>query len=178
LRIFFTFINFAAPLQRQNRGVDRYDQQYGLHTWLQAARGTISSCRWPTPSGYERNEILAAAEALDTAYLSAFTDPMQADQAALTPVVTTDVWTSMGFEMKPRSATSRRSRIYPGSTPDDGSCHRGAVFMHCLPAHRGEEVSAEVLDGTQSVMVWDEAENETRIAKALMEYLLLGRINS
>jgi len=53
--------------------------------------------------------------------------------------------------------------------------HKDAIFMHCLPAHRGEEVSADVMDSKQSV-VWDEAENRLHVQKALMEYLLLGKI--
>jgi ornithine carbamoyltransferase len=57
------------------------------------------------------------------------------------------------------------------------SAAEDALFMHCLPAHRGEEVTEEVLEGAQSV-VWEEAENRLHVQKALMEYLLLGKINS
>jgi ornithine carbamoyltransferase len=55
--------------------------------------------------------------------------------------------------------------------------HADALFMHCLPAHRGEEVSADVIDGPQSV-VWDEAENRLHTQKALLEYLVCGRIEN
>jgi ornithine carbamoyltransferase len=57
------------------------------------------------------------------------------------------------------------------------AAHPEALFMHCLPAHRGEEVSAEVLEGPQSV-VWEEAENRLHVQKALMEYLLLGKVDT
>jgi ornithine carbamoyltransferase len=62
------------------------------------------------------------------------------------------------------------ANMMAGARPD-------ALFMHCLPAHRGEEVSTEVLEGPQSV-VWEEAENRLHVQKALMEYLLLGRIDT
>jgi ornithine carbamoyltransferase len=82
----------------------------------------------------------------------------------------------MGFE----SETDDRKKAFADFTVDGemmAVAARDALFMHCLPAHRGEEVSAEVLDGPQSV-VWDEAENRLHVQKALMEYLLLGKIDS
>jgi len=87
--------------------------------------------------------------------------------------VTTDVWTSMGFEAEDQA----RRRAFSGWCVDAqvmAAARPDAVFMHCLPAHRGEEVSEDVLDGPQSV-VWDEAENRLHVQKALMEYLLLGQ---
>jgi ornithine carbamoyltransferase len=99
---------------------------------------------------------------------------MMAAQGA--DLVTTDVWTSMGFE----SETDDRKKAFADFMVDSemmAVAARDALFMHCLPAHRGEEVSAEVLDGPQSV-VWDEAENRLHVQKALMEYLLLGKIDS
>jgi ornithine carbamoyltransferase len=89
-------------------------------------------------------------------------------------LVTTDVWTSMGFEAE----NEERMRDFEDWQVDADMMRVAkpdAVFMHCLPAHRGEEVAAEVIDGPQSV-VWDEAENRLHTQKALMEYLLLGKI--
>jgi ornithine carbamoyltransferase len=90
-------------------------------------------------------------------------------------LVTTDVWTSMGFEAE----NEARQRAF-ADWMVDGDMMRlakpDALFMHCLPAHRGEEVAAEVIDGPQSV-VWDEAENRLHAQKALLEYLVCGRVN-
>jgi ornithine carbamoyltransferase len=88
-------------------------------------------------------------------------------------LVTTDVWTSMGYEAE----NEARKAAFADWCVDEEmmrAARPDALFMHCLPAHRGEEVTAGVLDGPQSV-VWDEAENRLHAQKALMEYLLLGR---
>ncbi|MDR2154773.1 MAG: ornithine carbamoyltransferase, partial [Burkholderiaceae bacterium] len=89
-------------------------------------------------------------------------------------LVTTDVWTSMGYEAE----NEARRQAFARWCVDQAMMHAAkpdALFMHCLPAHRGEEVSAEVIDGPQSV-VWDEAENRMHVQKALMERLLLGYV--
>ena len=88
-------------------------------------------------------------------------------------LVTTDVWTSMGYEAE----NEERRKAFANWCVDAdmmAAAQPDALFMHCLPAHRGEEVTAEVIDGAQSV-VWDEAENRMHVQKALMEYLLLGQ---
>ena len=75
-------------------------------------------------------------------------------------------------------SSAERMKAFDGFIVDEAKMARAAsdaLFMHCLPAHRGEEVAAEVIDGPQSV-VWDEAENRLHVQKALIEYLLLGRI--
>jgi ornithine carbamoyltransferase len=80
----------------------------------------------------------------------------------------------MGYEKE----NAERLKAFDGFIVDEAKMARAsgdALFMHCLPAHRGEEVSAGVIDGPQSV-VWDEAENRLHVQKALIEYLLLGRI--
>ena len=91
-------------------------------------------------------------------------------------LVTTDVWTSMGFESE-NEARKRDFQDWMVDAEMMKAAKKDALFMHCLPAHRGEEVTAEVIDGPQSV-VWDEAENRLHVQKALMEYLLLGKVES
>ncbi len=85
-------------------------------------------------------------------------------------IVVTDVWTSMGKE----SEKKQRLKAFKGYQVDQrmmSAAKSDALFMHCLPAHRGEEVSAEVIDGKQSV-VWDEAENRLHAQKALLVHLI------
>jgi ornithine carbamoyltransferase len=139
------------------------------NTWLQAADLLGFTVHVSTPSGYEVNQTVAGLRSSDS--YRVFTDPLQACQGA--HLVTTDVWTSMGYEAENEARRTAfaswcvdRTKM-AAAAPD-------ALFMHCLPAHRGEEVEAEVIDGPQSV-VWDEAENRMHAQKALMEYLLLGR---
>ena len=140
------------------------------HTWLQAADVLGFAVHISTPSGYEVN--LDVAGLRNTACFKVFKDPLEACRGA--DLVTTDVWTSMGYEAENETRRAAfadwcvDAEMMAVAKPD-------ALFMHCLPAHRGEEVAAEVIDGPQSV-VWDEAENRMHVQKALMEYLLLGRI--
>ena len=101
-----------------------------------------------------------------------FADPMDACRGA--DLVTTDVWTSMGFEAE----NEARKRAFADWMVDADMMRQAkpdALFMHCLPAHRGEEVAADVIDGPQSV-VWDEAENRLHAQKALLEFLVCGRV--
>jgi len=142
------------------------------YTWLEAARIFDFKLHVATPPGYEMKS--QRGERLDEAHLAVFNDPMAAAKGA--HLVTTDVWTSMGYEAE----TETLKKAFADFTVDAKmmkAAAKDALFMHCLPAHRGEEVAAEVLEGPQSV-VWDEAENRLHVQKALMEYLLLGRINS
>jgi ornithine carbamoyltransferase len=140
------------------------------NTWLQAAELLGFTVHVSTPSGYEVDPVLAGVK--NPACYKVFTDPHEACAGA--DLVTTDVWTSMGYEAE----NEVRRAAFALWCVDEDMMHTakpGALFMHCLPAHRGEEVSAEVIDGPQSV-VWDEAENRMHVQKALMEYLLLGRL--
>jgi ornithine carbamoyltransferase len=140
------------------------------YSWLQAAEILGFKVHISTPKGYEVDRQVTGSSA--TAHFAVFEDPLQACQGA--DLITTDVWTSMGFEAE-NEARKRAFAQWKVSPAMMAAAKPGALFMHCLPAHRGEEVDAEVIDGPQSV-VWDEAENRLHVQKALMEFLLLGRI--
>ena len=140
------------------------------NTWLQAAELLDFTVHVSTPGGYEVDQAVAGIRSADS--YKVFSNPMDACSGA--DLVTTDVWTSMGFEAE----NEARKKAFADWCVDSEmmrSAKPDALFMHCLPAHRGEEVEADVIDGPQSV-VWDEAENRMHVQKALMEYLLLGKL--
>ena len=140
------------------------------NTWLQAADLLGFTVHVSTPGGYEVDQSVAGVRTQSS--YRVFSDPLQACEGA--DLVTTDVWTSMGYEaenaarMQAFASWRVTAAMMAAAAPD-------ALFMHCLPAHRGEEVDADVIDGPQSV-VWDEAENRMHVQKALMEYLLRGKL--
>ena len=167
----FTYIEHRGPIQ--GRVVAWIgDGNNMANTWAQAAALLGFTLRVSTPRGYEVDTQLAALDGTPlTKGWQNFNDPMKACEGA--DLVTTDVWTSMGYEAENEA---RRKAFADWCVDGDmmAAAKADALFMHCLPAHRGEEVTAEVIDGPQSV-VWDEAENRMHVQKALMEYLLLGR---
>ena len=165
----YTFIEHRGPIQGKTVAWIG-DSNNVCNTWLQAAEVLDFNVHVSTPPGYEVEPERAGLYGTD--HYEEFSDPMEAARDA--HLVTTDVWTSMGFE----SENEERKRDFEDWQVDAEMMKRAgrdALFMHCLPAHRGEEVAAAVIDGTQSV-VWDEAENRLHTQKALMEFLLLGKV--
>ena len=165
----FTFIEHRGSIQGK---VVAWvgDGNNMANTWLQAADILGFTLHVSTPSGYEIDPLMAGVK--NPGCVKVFNHPMEACAGA--HLVTTDVWTSMGFEEE----NEARMKVFVDWCVDAdmmAAAQPDALFMHCLPAHRGEEVEAEVIDGPQSV-VWDEAENRLHAQKALMEYLVLGRI--
>ncbi len=146
------------------------DSNNVCNTWLQAAEVLDFNVHVSTPPGYEVEPERANLHG--TGHYREFTDPMEAARGA--HLVTTDVWTSMGFEAE-NEARKRDFEDWQVDADMMRNAAKDAVFMHCLPAHRGEEVAAEVIDGPASV-VWEEAENRLHTQKALMEFLLRGRV--
>ena len=137
------------------------------HSYINAARQYDFQLNIACPEGYlPDSDVLQAAGDHAVLYDSVKAATSGAD------LVVTDVWASMGQEQE----QARREQAFADFQVDTAvmeTAASDALFMHCLPAHRGEEVSAEVIDGTQSV-VWDEAENRLHAQKALLE-LLLGK---
>lgn len=138
------------------------------HSWIVSAGVAGFELVLACPSGYEPDEDVLSESRERGARVRVVERAEEAlDQAS---VVTTDVWASMGQERE----TAERQRAFAGFMVDDAAMKRAAgdaIFLHCLPAHRGEEVSASVIDGPQS-RVWDEAENRLHTQKALLEWLI------
>ena len=140
-----------------------------LYSWLYAASILGFKVHISAPPGYSINPTQVPDN--DDCY-DFFLSPEEAAEGA--DLVTTDNWRSCGYDENQAKRQSKSARwqvnetVMKAAKPD-------TLFMHCLPAFRGQEVSSEVIDGPQSV-VWDEAENRLHFQKALMEYLLLGRI--
>jgi len=161
----YTFIEHRGPIQGKTVAWIG-DSNNMCNTWLQAAEILDFRLNVSTPPGYEIEPQRANGN------YRAFRDPLAAAKGA--HLVTTDVWTSMGFEAEDKKRR-RAFRDWQVGAEMMHAARKDAVFMHCLPAHRGEEVAAEVIDGPQSV-VWDEAENRLHTQKALLEFLVLGKV--
>jgi ornithine carbamoyltransferase len=135
------------------------------HSYINAARQFGFKLQAACPEGYDPDQgvVEAAGDCVEIVR-----DPKAAAEGA--DLVTTDVWASMGQEEEQKI----REKAFVGFMVDDdimACANDDALFLHCLPAHRGEEVSASVIDGKQSV-VWDQAENRLHAQKALLEFLL------
>jgi ornithine carbamoyltransferase len=135
------------------------------HSYINAARQFDFQLRIATPAAYKPDAGITAAGG---DRISLFEDPMEAAEGA--DLVVTDVWASMGQEDEQSERAHEFSAFQVNKTLM-GKTGKDALFMHCLPAHRGEEVTADVIDGPQSV-VWDEAENRLHAQKALLEFLI------
>ena len=135
------------------------------HSYINAARQWGFKLNIACPEGYDPDQSIYAAAGDQVEIIR---DPMAASTGS--DLIVTDVWTSMGQEEE----QARRELAFDGYFVDDklmAQANNDALFMHCLPAHRGEEVSASVIDGKQSV-VWDEAGNRLHAQKALLEFLM------
>jgi ornithine carbamoyltransferase len=137
------------------------------NSWINAAGSLGFELRLACPEGYDPNaEILRRNQSQSK--ITVTRDPREAVRGA--HVVNTDVWASMGQEEE----QAERERAFRGYMVDENlmkTASRDAIFLHCLPAHRGEEVSDGVIEGNQS-RVWDEAENRLHVQKAIMATLM------
>jgi ornithine carbamoyltransferase len=139
------------------------------NSWMNAAYRLGFHLTLACPEGYDPNPVILE-RAQSAAEVRVVRDPSEAADGA--DVVNTDVWASMGQE----DEQAVRQKVFDGYTVDEklmSRASKGAIFLHCLPAHRGEEVAPEVIDGPQS-RVWNEAENRLHIQKAIMANLMGG----
>ncbi|MGA9838489.1 MAG: ornithine carbamoyltransferase [Gemmatimonadaceae bacterium] len=139
------------------------------NSWINAAGRLGFELRLACPEGYEPADHLLA-EAKKTAKITVVRDPVAAAEGA--HVVTTDVWASMGQEQEQKTRAKAFAK-YVVNAKLMKKADPQAIFLHCLPAHRGEEVAGDVIDGPQS-RVWDEAENRLHVQKAIMAVLMGG----
>ncbi|MCA2985479.1 ornithine carbamoyltransferase [Gemmatimonas sp.] len=138
------------------------------NSWIEAAAHLGFALRLACPAGYDPDEQFLAHAASQGANVQLLRDPREA--VANADVVTTDVWASMGQEEE-QAKRALAFALYQVDGDLMARARSHAIFLHCLPAHRGEEVTADVIDGPQSV-VWDEAENRLHIQKAIMAALM------
>jgi ornithine carbamoyltransferase len=139
------------------------------NSWINAAYRLGFELTLACPEGYDPDAFILA-RARECAPVRVVRDPAEAVAGA--DVVNTDVWASMGQEEE----QAKRAKAFAGYTVNGtlmARAARDAIFLHCLPAHRGEEVAAAVIDGPQS-RVWDEAENRLHVQKAVMTMLMGG----
>jgi ornithine carbamoyltransferase len=137
------------------------------NSWLEAAGQLKLELRLACPPGYKPDAKILAAARRRGGRITVVDKPAEAVAGA--DVISTDVWASMGQEVE----AEKRRRAFAGFLVNNAlmaRANRGAIFLHCLPAHRGEEVADAVLEGPAS-RVWDEAENRLHMQKAIMEFL-------
>ncbi|PIP39383.1 MAG: ornithine carbamoyltransferase [Desulfobacterales bacterium CG23_combo_of_CG06-09_8_20_14_all_51_8] len=140
------------------------------HSWINAAAALGFTLTLACPKGYHPDrEVLAKAREKNSA-ISVTTDPMRAARDA--DVINTDVWASMGQEDE-QAQRREAFQAYQVNALLMGVARKDAIVMHCLPAHRGEEITADVLEGPRSV-VWDQAENKLHMHKTILDVLLKG----
>jgi Ornithine carbamoyltransferase len=139
------------------------------NSWIEAAARLPIQLALACPEGYEPDKKIMTKCAREASEgIKLYSDPFEAVQNA--DVLYTDVWTSMGQEAEDK----KRKKIFKNYQINKkllGEAKKDAIVMHCLPAHRGEEITADVIDGPQSIVI-DEAENRLHVQKAILEILL------
>jgi ornithine carbamoyltransferase len=159
-----TFVEHRGPIQGASVAWIG-DGNNMCHSYINAAIQFGFELRIACPEGFDPAPDIVARGG---DHVTLFRDPMEA--AAGSDLIVTDVWASMGQEEE-QAQREMAFRDFQVTQQMMGLADKNALFMHCLPAHRGEEVSTEVLEGPQSV-VWDEAGNRLHAQKALLEFLM------